>query len=198
MRRLSKLHLVLIGVLIVALAVNVFFFYQAGKVEKKNAKLKEELIKVTRQLEGLEKTHKVSELKKKLSDLEQKVKSLQQSLKSVLLSEESRLKLTDHLVSSAGLNKVELIAFQPASKTGTVKIGNTEYRKEDFGVSVRGELKNIEKFLAAVEEEGPFAYTRVQELKLTSVEGGWEGSFKLEILSPLPQPAEKSKEKGES
>ncbi|MFC2068591.1 hypothetical protein ACFLTP_06245 [Chloroflexota bacterium] len=172
MKKLTKLHYILIGILILVLVGSVYMSFQYRKAEGKLPEIQKEIELATMQLKVAQENNDLDTLKKQLGDLEIKISRINTS---PFPEKAPSVEIGDLIVDSIDKFNLELLKLLSNEKAGTETIKSNEedsnssiskYNKAEYDVSVRGYLGRINSLLAEI-EGSTFVTLTIDDLDIT-------------------------------
>lgn len=189
MKKMSRLHIVLIALLIVVVAVAFYFSSSYRGVAAKQPDLANQLDLAVKKLAIAKQETDPGPLKKQLDDLQATISQLSRN-KPLFPEKPASVDIGNLIVDTVQKLNLTLLKLSPNDKAGTVTIKSTadakgtKYSKAEYTVRVKGDLGRINSLIGEVEGAN-FATVTVEDVKIefktkeqeNLVLEWWEGEF---------------------
>jgi hypothetical protein len=194
MKKLTKLHMVLIIVLIIVLAGSVQFSFSYRRAEAKQPDIKDEIKLAQMRLGAAKEDMNPEPLKKQLEEKQSTIKMLSGD-EPLFPERPPTVEIGDLIVDSVEKINLVLLKLKPNDEAGTVTIYSDEdstgnkYNKAEYEVTVKGDLGRINSLIGAI-EAADFATLTIEDLQIEYKESEeeehitkwWEGTFTVVTL----------------
>ncbi len=194
MKKLTPIHIVLIALLVVVVAVTVYFSSNYRSAEAKQPEIQDQIVLATKKLALAKEQNNAEPLKQQLANLEATLQVLVRKDPLVPVKPAS-VKIGDLVVDSAHKLGLTLLKLSPNDTAGTVTIKatkdskGTKYNKAEYSVRVKGDLGRINSLIGDI-EGADFATLTIEDTTLTWKESTvqdvtvqyWEAEFTVVTL----------------
>ena len=197
MKKLTRLHAILIILLVVVLAVTFYFSFSYRGVEAKQPDIRNEIAQALMRLDLVKEENNPEPLKKQLDELRAVINEMSRN-EPLFPERPPTVQIGDLIVDSAEKLNLVLLKISPNDKAETVTIksdkdskdsqGN-EYSKAEYEVKVKGDLARINSLIGEI-EGADFGTLTIEDMGITYVEkedeertlSWWEGEFTVVTL----------------
>lgn len=202
MRKLTKLHVLLIVLLVGVLATTIYFMNSYQQVEAKQPDIQDEIVKALARLEDAKKVEPPIDL----TPYQKQLEELQTTIDQMKLAQEEHplfpvrpptVEIGNLIVDSVQNLYLTLVKLSPNDKAGTVTIksdadpkskGN-KYNKAEYEVKVKGDVGRVISLIGKIEGAN-FATLTIEDIKMgyhektveEITEQWWEAEFTLVTL----------------
>jgi len=202
MRKLTRLHIVLILLLVGVIAATIYFMNSYQRVEAKQADTQEEIASALARLEDAKKVEPPVDL----TPYKQQLAELQATIDQLKLAQEEHplfpvqpptVEIGNLLVDSAHSLFLTLVKLAPNDQAGTViiksdadpKSKGNKYNKAEYDVKVKGDVGRIISLIGKIESAN-FATLTIEDIDMgyhektveDITEQWWEAEFTLVTL----------------
>ncbi len=189
MKKLTKLHLVLIILLIFALASSVYFSSSYRGAEAKQPDLRNEITVALMRLKIVQEENDPAPLKQQLDELRSTLNMLGRD-EPLFPEKPATVEIGDLIIDAVEKLNLALLKLSPDDEAGTITIESSEdsednkYNKAEYQVRVKGDLGRINSLIGAIEAAG-FATLTIEDIDIEYKEKveeertikWWEGEF---------------------
>jgi Tfp pilus assembly protein PilO len=189
MKKLTRLHAILIIVLLVVLVAAVYFSFSYRDAQAKQPDIKSEIVQALAQLEVIKEENDPEPWEKQLNELQSVLDSLQRE-RPLFPERPATVEIGDLIVDTVERLNLTLLRLKSDDEAGTVTIkkpGETEgnkYSKAEYEVRVKGDLGRINSLIGEI-EGADFATVTIEDIEITFEEkeeddriiNWWEGTF---------------------
>lgn len=176
MNKLTKIHFILMAVLVAVLAAGVFFTFSYRKAEAQQPDIQDEITLALIRLETAKQENDPTDLQAQLAELQKTLNSITRDEplfpeKPPMVEIGGLLIDTIDKLDPRGTGSLELSKLKPDDDAGTVTIKSTEdaegtkYNKAEFDITVEGDLGRIVSFIGEI-EGAEFATLVVEDLEI--------------------------------
>ncbi len=188
MKKLTKLHTILIIVLILVLAGGAYLFSSKGQAESKQPGIQDEITQAMMRLTVANEENDLDTLKQKLAKLQARLRETSEPL---FPEDAPSVKIGDVIVDTVDKYDLALLTLVTNADAGTVTIkvdedsdGN-KYSKAEYEVKVRGTIGRINSFIGEI-ERAEFATLTIEDMEISRIEEEaaelWEAEFTIVTL----------------
>ena len=194
MKKLTKLHAILILVLIAALAITAYLSFSYRGVEAKQPDVRDEITQALMRLKTVQEENDPGPLKLQFDELQSTIRILSQG-EPLFPERPATVEIGDLIVDKVQKLNLSLLKLKPAAKAGTETIksdadseGN-KYSKAEYEVKVKGDVGRINSFIGEIEGAG-FATLTIEDMEIEfnekevdeAITKWWEAEFTVVTL----------------
>ena len=196
MKKLTKIHMILIALFIAVLAVGVYFSLSYRKAEAKQPDIKDEISMALMRLETLKDENNPEALKEQLDELRAKIKVLDRD-EPLFPKLPATVDIGDLIVDSMERLQLDLLKLKSNDEAGVVTIDNgssedaegNKYSSAEYEVKVKGDVGKINSLIGEI-EGAEFATLTIEDMSIDLKEKTeeeliikwWESDFTVVTL----------------
>ncbi len=196
MKRLTKLHTVLIILVVVVLTGSVYFSFGYRGVEAKQPDIQDEISLALMRLNVAKEENNPEPLKQQLEELQSTINVLGQG-EPLFPERPATVQIGDLIIDSVEKLHLTLLRLKPNDQAGTVTIKSDQdsegnkYSKAEYDVRVEGDLGRINSFIGEI-EAADFATLTIEDVQIEFhpeekkeeriIPAWWEGEFTIVTL----------------
>ena len=194
MKRLTKLHTILIILLIAVLATTAYFSNSYRTVEAKQPDIQDEIALALMRLTVAKEENDPTPLKQQLDELQSELDILNRA-EPLFPMLPATVEIGDLVVDTVQKLNLLLLKLSPDDEAGTVTItcsadaNGNKYSKAEYEVRVKGDLGRINSVIGEIEGAG-FATLTIDDMEIEykekvqneTVVKWWEGEFTIVTL----------------
>ena len=198
MKKLTKLHIILIVLLVAVIAGSVYFVSSYQKAQAKQPDIRDEINMALNKLELEKENNDPSEFKQQLDELQSKINKLGRD-EPLFPKKPPTVEIGDLVVDTVQRLNLCLLKISPDDEAGTVTIesggeedsqGN-KYNKAEFEIKVKGDLGRINSLIGEIEntdvatvtiEDLEIEYTKEEVEEDRYIPAYWQAEFTIVTL----------------
>ena len=194
MKKLTRLHTILIILLIVVLAVTVYFSFGYRGVEAKQPDIRNEITQALMRLNLVKEENNPEPLKQQLDGLRATINIMTRD-EPLFPERPPTVEIGDLIIDSVEKLNLMLLKLSPDDQAGTVTIKSSpdsegnKYNKAEYKVKVKGDLGRINSFIGEV-EGADFATLTIEDMEIEfkekevdeAITKWWEAEFTVVTL----------------